>query len=116
MYGSQALVSPDNSQPFSVERWEDVTGTSAFGASSFQGNPVRQQGLTIWVYDAPGDYTRIDKIVRRIREILTDVVAERADDGWITQIDWAGDSGDLYDDIYSAIARTSSFSVISSGR
>lgn len=78
--------------------------------------PSRRNLLELWVYDVPGDYTRIDAIINRSREILGMAAAISDGDGAITQIDWDGDGEDGYDDGLSALFRTSSFTVIGSGR
>jgi hypothetical protein len=71
--------------------------------------------LTIWVHDQPNDYERIDAIIRRIKSILAGLVGVKHDYGWITQVDWNGDSEDGKDDGHGTIFRTTGHSVIGSG-
>lgn len=118
IYGSQSLDTPLNAgAPFLVQRWGGVPVLNTLvTVQSTRTLPSKRQELAIWVYDKPGDYARIDAIIKRVRTTLASVEALQTDDGWITQIDWTGDGEDLYDDTYEAIMRTSSYYVISSGR
>lgn len=75
--------------------------------------PSAAYGLQVWVYDEPGDYTKIDTIVRRIRALMGEVVAQPVAGGHISSIRWTGDSPDLYDTVYKAIVRNTSYEVIS---
>jgi len=92
-------------RPFIVMRWEE--NVRAFDTRGVQ-------GLTVWVNDNLGDYTRIDACLEVIKRLLTNMVHVAGSDGrTITQIDWSGDSGDLWDDGYHTIARNAGFSVVS---
>lgn len=76
--------------------------------------------LVVWVHDEPGDYSRIDAILPALRRILTGIEATRwteasGQTGWVSVIEWNGDSGDLADDGHGTIVRTSAFSIIGSG-
>lgn len=103
-YAANAIDTPIV-KPFVVMRWEDTT--RSFG-------DIGTQGLTVWVHDDLGDYTRIDAMLERVKEILTAMVHVSGTDGRIvTQIDWAGDSPDLWDDGFQTITRNSGFRVIS---
>lgn len=103
-YAANAVDTPPE-RPFIVMRWEE-------NVRSFSDRGV--QGLTVWVNDQLGDYTRIDQMIHIIKKLLTDMVHVAGDDGrTVTQIDWSGDSGDLWDDGYHTIARNAGFSVVS---
>jgi hypothetical protein len=92
-------------RPFVVIRWEE--NRRAFADKG-------TQGLTVWVHDDLGDYTRIDNILEKIKEILTAMVhVQGSDQRIVTQVDWSGDSGDLYDDGYRTITRNAGFRVLS---
>ena len=78
--------------------------------------PVKQRNLQVWVHDIPGDYTRIDRILRRVEAILTSLFGINAGDAnsWISQIDWKGDSDDLDDDEAVTFCRYSNYTITGS--
>lgn len=98
IFSGNAIDSPE-SKPFVVLRWEERTRT-------FDGIGARI--LTIWAHDLSGDYTRVDSILKRIRDLFYAV--EHL--GPVSQIFWDGDSGDLYDTGFETITRNSGFRVI----
>lgn len=76
--------------------------------------PIHPRVLTVWVYDEPGDYRRIDRMIVDIRHLIIGTVAQEVGDGlYVSEVRWTGDSQDLYDDVYKAILRTTSYEVIS---
>lgn len=77
---------------------------------------VSRTNVTIWVYDRNKDYLRIEQILKRIRQMFESVEAQATAEGWITSIEWTGDSEDLVDDVYRASTRNSAFRVTDSGR
>lgn len=92
-------------RPFVVIRWEERT--RAFGDRGFD-------QVTVWVHDTPGDYTRIDRMLARIKAVLDAAThVPGSDDRILTQVDWTGDSGDLYDDGWSTITKNAGFRVVS---
>jgi hypothetical protein len=93
-------------RPYVVLRW---------GEASPGVDVSRRRVLTVWVHDNPNDYTVIDKIIKRIREIYEAVAGLRTEVGWITGIDWLTDSEDLTDDGPHTICRTTAYTVIGSG-
>lgn len=81
---------------------------------------VNTRLITLWVHDTPGDYARIDRILFRLRSVLTAIEATSwteggGQSGWVTAVEWEGDSGDLTDDGHGTIVRTSSYTIIGSG-
>lgn len=106
IYAAESADSP-KSDVFITHRWGNV-GVGV-GASV-------PQTLDVWAYDRDLDYVRIDKILLRVRYLFAAVTAANAIEGWITQIDWQGDSPDLRDDGYHAITRHSTFRVVGSTR
>lgn len=103
-YAANALDATKE-RPFVVMRWENRP--KSFGDRGVQ-------GLTVWVHDQPGDYTRVDKMLAEIRSVLTSMVHVAGVDGMtVTQIDWTGDSADLWDDGFRTITRNAGFSVVS---
>jgi hypothetical protein len=80
---------------------------------SWESQPGTRE-LVIWVHDIPGDYERIDAIIKRIRTLLSTSVHVEGLDGYtLTQADWTGTSGDLQDDGHGTFVRTVGFTVVS---
>lgn len=77
---------------------------------------VSRRLLTIWVHDVPNDYSRIDSIILRLKAVLSAIEAERGSSGWVSLVEWQGDSGDLNDAGHGTIVRTSTFRIIGSGQ
>lgn len=100
-------VDTPSERPYIVFRW---------GETNPGVDVVRQRSLVVWVHDRPNDYDLIDRIIKRIRDVLTGMIAQRTDTGWISSIDWTLDSGDLSDDISRTIIRTSTYNVVGSGQ
>lgn len=99
--------SPDviTQRPFVVIRWEDEIPFAPGLAT---------RNCTVWVHDDGQDYQRIDAILDRVREILTNPNHVVGDDGRsLTQADWRGASSDLYDDGYRTITRNATYQVAS---
>lgn len=94
-------------RPFIVIRWQPVTPT-------FRTAPSQSRPFEVYVYDKRGDYSRIDFLIARIKEVLTSIKAQQTGTGWITQVDWIGDGGDGYDDVYEALHRTAAFNAVAS--
>lgn len=71
------------------------------------------QTMVVWVHDEIGDFDRIDKIITRIRTVLSGLVAQQGVVAGHTLIcaDWAGDSEDLRDDGYGTITRHSDWTI-----
>jgi hypothetical protein len=109
VYSAENVDTPDTTKPFIIIRWTDRQ--SNFVARRA---PSRENLVDFWVYDKRGDYTRIDRMLARISALMDAVVAQPTETGWITQIDWVGDGGDNYDDVWKAIARTATYRVIAS--
>ena len=91
-------------RPLCILRWQAVN--EGMG-------PVNQRILTVWVHDARnvGDYTRIDRSLKRLRALLTGVEGVRVGDmyEWLSGIRWEGDSDDLDDDALNTITRNAQF-------
>lgn len=103
-YQANAVETPQI-RPFIVIRWEDRT--RVFGTRGFD-------QVTVWVHDEPGDYTRIDRMLERIKAVLQSAIhVQGSDNRILTQVDWVGDSGDLYDDGWATITKNAGFRVVS---
>lgn len=69
----------------------------------FPGSTV--QSLTLWVHDDPGDYMKIDSILKATRDALEGAVPESG--GVVCR--WMGDSVDLADEGFKTICRNQTF-------
>lgn len=94
-------------RPMMVLRW---------GATSLGVGTVNERSLQVWVHDAPTDYTRIDSALERVRASLAGLYGASTGTAgkFVSQIDWAGDSDDLTDDIQNTVTRYSSFTIVGS--
>lgn len=101
-------VDTPSERPFLNLRWGGVDP----GLST-----VNRGTLTIWVHDNKGDYeTRINPILLRLRELLLSLVGVQHTTGWLTAVEWNGDSEDFVDDGHGTITRNVSFTLIGSGQ
>lgn len=94
----------------------DVFVTIRFSTSSPGVGASKRTQFTVWAYDRDRDYLRIEAMLKRARYLLEGLEAVRTAEGWITTVEWTGDSEDLNDDIYKASARNSTFMMVDSGR
>jgi hypothetical protein len=103
-YTTNSVDNPET-KPFVIIRFETVT--AAFGQ-------IGAQNMSIWAHDERGDYSRIDQILQRIQDILTNAVHVAGNDGFtLSSSRYQGTSDDLWDDGYRTITRYSTFSVLS---
>jgi hypothetical protein len=100
-------VDTPEARPFMQLRW---------GVNNVGLDVVTRRFLVVWVHDEPGDYSRIDRIIQRLRVLLP--LLEGTVDGSqsILAVEWTGDSEDLTDDGHRTIARTASFTLVGSGQ
>lgn len=107
----QAVLSGDvdtpEERPFLQLRWNNTTPAL---------DVVSRRDLVIWVHDTPGDYERIDSIIRRIKTIMSGLVGLPHPEGHVMVCEWTGDSADLADDGHGTITRTTSFSIVGTGQ
>lgn len=97
-------------RPFMTIHW----GNTNPGIQGF--DLVNERDFQVWVHDAPGDYTKIDNILSRIRVLLmgTEATYTNTPGRWITGVEWMGDSDDLNDDEQDTITRYGEFRLIGS--
>lgn len=100
-------VDTPQSRPFLQLRW----GVNAVGL-----DVSTRRSLVIWVHDQPGDYTKIDAIISRLRSLIPSLVPSQDANGWLQGVVWEGDSEDLTDDGHRTIARNTSFTLVGSGQ
>lgn len=88
-----------------------------FGPVSPGIGPVNIGPAFVWAYRRDSaDYLELDVVLKRIRDLFTAIEAQATAEGWITEIVWLGDSDDFSDDVYHAVARNASFTIVASGR
>lgn len=66
---------------------------------------VSTRNATLWVHDDPGDYMRIDNIMKLCRAALEGPVSESGG----VACRWAGDSTELADEGFKTICRNQSY-------
>jgi hypothetical protein len=99
-------------KPAMVIRWGDITDpVGERGATAWVGGGT--QTLQVWAHDDLGDFDRIDKILTRVRTVLSGLVAVQGTTPGQTliQADWVGDSQDFRDDGYRTITRHSDWRI-----
>jgi len=100
-------VDTPKQRPFLQLRWSTTTpGLAA----------VSRRILVIWIHDLPGDYARVDAIIRRIRVILGALAGQPHPAGHVVACEWTGDSEDLTDPAHGTITRTTSYSLVGTGQ
>lgn len=104
VYASNSVDTPAE-EVFLIIKWE--TTTSAFKSRG-------RDRVSIWAHDRQRDYGRIDKLLHRVRELLTDTVQRAGGDGWtMTLAEWDGEGPDLVDGGFDTITRFADFTVVS---
>lgn len=97
-------------KPFAVLRWLAPVNGDARGTFAHQ--------LQVAVYDNRGSYTRIDQLLGGkyrtggVYPILAGIAGVAGVDGYITQADYLGDSGDQEDIDYKANLKFSSWQIV----
>lgn len=104
VFGAATAESPEM-RPFAVIKWGSDT--------PFIGS-VSSESLELWVYDEPGSFVEINKIIARARQVLceenVDIVG--VDGSRFSTASWRGTSRELYDDIYKCNTRFATFDVV----
>jgi len=114
-YATEAPDSPPGGQ-FWVLRW----GVEGIGVPSARGRgKVTSRDVTLWAYDRQQTFDRVNLMLKRWQALLDALEAVRTgsgpNDGWITATSWLGDSEDGFDDVYNALLRSSSYTIVASG-
>jgi hypothetical protein len=73
--------------------------------------PISRRNLVVWVHDEPDDYTRVDAILTRVRQVLEGVCGF-TETGYVTQIHWRTSSSDLADTDRGTILRTATYEIV----
>lgn len=104
-YPNNAADTPEEQQ-FLILRWLDTTPGPVKGRGP--------QALQVWAHDHSGSYEIIDKMLKRVTEVLLSLTHVQGGDGkTVTCVDWTGESQDLYDDGFRTITRNAAFTVVS---
>lgn len=101
---------------FWVLRW----GVESEGVPGQRGRGrVTSRDATLWAYDRQTTYDTINAVLKRWQAMIGTLEAVRtggdANDGAVLGTTWNGDTEDSYDDIYNALVRASSYTIIASG-
>jgi hypothetical protein len=67
--------------------------------------------LSVWAYNAQPDWSPVLAVLRRIRTLLVGMEGLNV----VSSVQWTGDSEDLWDDVYRAITRNSSYRIAAQG-
>lgn len=76
---------------------------------------VKRIDLQLWAYDREPDFGGIDDILKRCRDILLNLGQVPMAPGWTVAVEWLGSSDDFSDDVYKAVTRNESYTIIASG-
>lgn len=97
IYGSGGIEDSPAGKPFIMIRLGDASPTVVPGIS--------RQLVQVWAHDHPGDYLRIDDILRRVRGDLEGPMA-----GGV-RCEWRGMSFDLVDDGFATATKYATFNI-----
>ncbi len=100
VFGTNAIDSPKSSQ-FVIARFEEKEQAFA---------DIGTRKLTVWFHDRQKTYDVIDSMLGLVKGAMVNAVHVPGSDGFtLTQVDWRGDSADLYDDGFRTVTRFSSY-------
>jgi len=104
VYAAHSADTPPE-ELFVVIRWE--SSTSWLGATGVE-------RVLFWAHDANQDFTRIDSVLRRIRDILSQATHVLGEDDWfLTQARWVGEGPDVWDFEQGLSIKFSEFETVS---
>jgi len=111
LFGTYAPDSPAaNLQRWVILRWSIEDPPPGRDTTS------RRRPLFIWAYDRERDYTHVDLILQRCKEILYPIKGvQYSANGWITQLEQGNTSDDLFDSAYAAVTRSWDTTIVASG-
>lgn len=75
----------------------------------------RQYRSALWVHDEPGDYTKIDEVLRAAEILLVAAVPVSLNGVWLNDVQWTGVSGDLSDDARRTNVKNTNFLLTGNG-
>lgn len=98
-------------RPFINLKWGVTT-------AGLRGTRVNKTQLAVWVHDEPNDYRRISDILYRCYALLIAVEGQHwvetdpEYDGYITLVEYNGESADLSDDGHGTIVRQGNYTIV----
>lgn len=109
IYGAGSLIKPPARRPFIVIRFNAESPE----VQDADAPMVTSQRGTIWVHDTPGDYLRIDRILRNTRTLIAgNVTGMKGNGGGGIMAIWEGVSGDFADDVFGTITKYGEFRLV----
>lgn len=99
VYAAPGLDTPKE-ECFVVLRW---------GTKSREFDTVGPQDLEIWVHKKDPDYNVINRILERVKNLMTSTTHKQGSDGMLAQAHWTGDSEDFRDDGFKTYTRNSGY-------
>ena len=108
LFGSQTVDSPASR----ITRWVFIRwGVSE--APLGRDTETRPVPMSLWAYNRQRDFTPIDAILLRCRQLLLPLASTPCPGGgFFVQADYAFSSEDLYDDAYQAVMRGDTYRAI----
>lgn len=70
---------------------------------------VGNQDLSIWVHSRDADYVLINRILGRVKTLMTQTLHREGTDGIFSQAYWTGDSPDVRDDGWRTYTKSAGF-------
>ncbi|AHN84034.1 hypothetical protein GJ25_gp023 [Mycobacterium phage Hawkeye] len=108
-YSKEGRPSNLNPGAFAIIRWGDKTIDPAVDTGP--------RDMTVWVHypeEVSTDFSRVDKILHRVKEVLLPLAEVMGADGQtLVCVDLFGESGDLTDPGFQTITRNVTFRVLS---
>lgn len=105
VYGSNTADSPPE-DCFLVVQWQ-TDEAPAFARKA----PNR---VSIWAHDKDPDFGRIEKVLKRVDDLVLATVHRAGSDGWtMTMAEFRGHGPDLRDDGYGTVTKWTDFTVVS---
>ncbi len=106
LYGDRVEFAIPEAKPFGVLTHEGpLPGVSRH----------RQYRSVLWVHDEPGDYTRIDAVLRAAEVLLAAAVPTSLNGVWLNDVAWLGVSPDLSDEVRRTNVKTVTFLLTGNG-
>lgn len=104
----------------SGDRADGVPDLRPFGVLTWEGpNPgigrAMQMRMTLHVHDNPGDFTRIDEILRYVRDLMESATPRKHQGVTLSHAEWIGMSPDLHDEDRRTNLKTVTFLLTGSG-
>ena len=107
---------PRHDGVFIVLRWEESTVFSQTYTGMNDGIGRAPRVLTVWVHspiEVSTDFEFIDEILDRIDQLFSPIEHLEGSDGYtVTQVQFAGRSGDLKDEGFMTVTRNATYSVL----